>query len=263
MTRDNFTQATKNLLGLAVGFVCVRPGCARPTTALAQSSNEITRLGTAAHDSAAAVGGPRYDNALTPEQRKAYDNGAHLCPNCARLVDIDSERFPQGTIALWQKKAAEYRQYRMHTPYPPFGLDFKTGCEAALKFIDLCKQIQVDMSQRTVSWQSISAMGELLRKSYPMAAINPYCAQFPHMVNLQQEMISSIRLIEKEIRYSGFWLYDQNFGTYYSPLNISTDDPISKSYQLVLSRFEDFLENKQNLHSIARSPYPSIDLYSW
>ena len=155
----------------------MRPGCAKPTTALNSSTGNISRLGYAAHDSAAAPGGPRFNEDLTAEQRRALENGAHLCPTCARLVDIDPERFPLGTIRSWQLKAMGDRQLRMHTPHPPVGPDFKTGCEGAQKFLRACQYISIDQWAKSVSWKSLCAMEELVRCSYPMSATNPICAQ--------------------------------------------------------------------------------------
>lgn len=272
MARDNFSSSTKNLLGLAVGFTCVRPGCAKPTTALAQNSNAILRIDIAAHDSAAAPAGPRYDETITPEQRKAYENGAHLCPTCARLVDVDQEQFPVGTLARWQKNAAEYRQFRMHNPHPPAGLDFKTSCEAALRFINLCQGVSIDIWQKHIRWESICAMEQVIQRSLPMQVTNPYCAQFPHMVNLQLEMIAAIQLIIKEVKHSGCWNYNQIFKTYYlnshkeiwpTPQEQIENQRIDNSFLLVKTRFEDFLENQQSLNLITKSPFSLIDLYGW
>jgi hypothetical protein len=50
-------------------------------------------VGVAAHISAAAVGGPRYDPNLSQEERSAASNGIWLCQNCAKIVDNDLARF--------------------------------------------------------------------------------------------------------------------------------------------------------------------------
>lgn len=269
MSRDNFTSSTRETLGQSVGFNCVRPGCAKPTTALNSITGKISRLGYAAHDSAAAPGGPRFNEDLTSEQRKALENGAHLCPTCARLVDIDPERFPLGTLASWQQRAVEYRQQRMHTPHPPVGLHFKTACEAAQKFLRACQNIEVDRWGKSVSWKSLCAMEELIRISYPMSATNPVCAQFPHMVNLQLEMLESIRLANKEVKESNKWFYDQNSNKFFlirMPEMLTTPQQqasIEHSFMLVMSRMEDFFEKACELRSIAFAPYPAIDLYGW
>lgn len=272
MPRDNFTPLTKKILGESVGFNCVRPGCAKPTTALNSNEENISRLGYTAHDSAAARGGPRYDKNLTAEQRRSQENGAHLCPTCARLVDIDPERFPIGTIQSWQQKAMDIRQKRMHMPHPPSGLDFKAACEGAQKFLRACQNISIDTWTKSASWMSLCAMEEFVRASFPMSATNPLCAQFPHMVNLQLEMIESIKSIIWEIKYSGNWTYSQDFRCFYlnniekilpTPQQREKNESIEHSFFLVETRMFDFFENANRLNSIARSPYSVIDLYGW
>jgi hypothetical protein len=46
-------------------------------------------IGEAAHISAAAPGGPRFDGSMTPEQRRHCDNGIWMCSNHAFLIDED------------------------------------------------------------------------------------------------------------------------------------------------------------------------------
>lgn len=272
MSRDNFTQSTKEILGQSVGFNCVRPGCARPTTALNSNTGNISRLGFAAHDSAAARGGPRFNENLTSEQRKALENGAHLCPSCARLVDIDPERFPPGALSTWQKNAIAYRQQRMNMPHPPVGLDFRAGCEGAVKFLNVFQRIKIDEWQKSVSWKSLCSMEELIRHAYPMSATNPFCAQFPHMVNLQLEIIESIKLLINEVKYSNKWIYDNNLHSFFlikinpifpTPQEEEQKKATDRSFMLVKSRFDDCMANANELRTIANSPYTTIDLYGW
>jgi hypothetical protein len=44
-------------------------------------------IGKAAHITAAASGGPRYDESLTPQQRGAIENAIFLCSSCADMID--------------------------------------------------------------------------------------------------------------------------------------------------------------------------------
>lgn len=270
MPRDNFTSLTRETLGQSVGFNCVRPGCAKPTTALSPTTGTIVSIGIAAHDSAASPGGPRYNESLTPEQRRAMDNGAWLCSSCARLVDIDPERFPEGTIRGWQQQAAAYRQQGLNMPVVPAGLDFKTACENAQRFIGKCREIQIERWNHLISWRSFCAMEELLRLSYPLIATNPYCCQFPHMVNLQNQMLEALRLVLHEVRQSGCWFME---GDYYKPAlkcdfypneaEAERNAAIDGSRKLVEARMNDFLSLQSELRSIVFSPYGTVDLYGW
>ena len=249
MPRDNFTKQTRDQLGESVGFNCVRPGCGKPKTAL-NPDGIFIGIGNGAHDSAAAPGGPRYNEQLTPEQRRALDNGAWLCPTCARLVDIDSVRFPEGTISDWQRKAADNRLKGMHMPSYPVGLDFKTACENAQQFLRICGEIYIDRWSHDMTWSSFSACKELIRCCTPLIATNPYCAQFPHMVNLQNGMIDAIRFILNEIRSSEYWFNDQDYKSYRllrkttclpNAKELEANEGIEWSCTMVLCRMDDFL----------------------
>lgn len=272
MARDEFSTKTKRLLGEAVGFNCVRPGCGKPTTAYDPVSESMKNISVSAHDAAAAPGGPRYSDHMTTEQRKAADNGAWLCPTCARLVDVDANRFPLGTISNWQQQAAEYRRQRMSMPGAPPGVDFRSASEASQKFIALCNQIQFDLWYNSISPKSMNAIENLLRATLPFIATNLYCAQYPHLVNIQLQMLEAIVLVKREISDSGCWWHDQNFQNFnlvrkckVYPTNEEQirNNRIDQSALLVRERFQDFCNLKEELLSIASSPFPPIDLYSW
>jgi hypothetical protein len=187
------------------------------------------------------------------------------------LVDIDPERFPLGTLASWQRRAITCRQQRMRTPHSPAGLDFKTGCEGAQRFLRACQNISIDEWRKSVSWISLCAMEELVRSSYPMSATNPFCAQFPHMVNLQLQMLESIRFVMKEVKQLENWIYNSDYQSYLlksrqtfsTPQQQQTNASIEHSFMLVMSRMRDFSENSNELSSIANSIYQVIDLYGW
>jgi uncharacterized protein (DUF983 family) len=66
-----------------------------------------TRIGVAAHISAAAPLGPRYDPSMTPAERSSPANGIWLCANCARRIDADVDNFSSELLNAW-KAHAEY-----------------------------------------------------------------------------------------------------------------------------------------------------------
>lgn len=104
--RHNFSTPTKDLLAKRVGFVCCNPECRRPTSGPQVSEDGAVNTGVAAHISAAAQGGPRYDDTLSAEQRSDSSNGIWLCQTCAKLVDNDPTRFDRKVLEAW-KRAAE------------------------------------------------------------------------------------------------------------------------------------------------------------
>ena len=67
--------------------------------------NGTVNVGVAAHISAAAPGGPRYDSTLSPEQRSNISNAVWLCQNCAKLVDNDPQRFTADVLLEWKARA--------------------------------------------------------------------------------------------------------------------------------------------------------------
>jgi hypothetical protein len=67
--------------------------------------NGTINVGVAAHISAAAAGGPRYDPTLSPEQRSDISNAIWLCQNCAKLVDNDPQYYTIEVLRLWKSLA--------------------------------------------------------------------------------------------------------------------------------------------------------------
>lgn len=103
--RDDFSAAVKQSLALRVGNLCSRPGCRALTSGPHEQADKAVNLGVAAHITAAARGGPRFDPGLTPEARAGAENGIWLCQNCAKLIDSDVERFPVASLLEWKTDA--------------------------------------------------------------------------------------------------------------------------------------------------------------
>jgi hypothetical protein len=62
-------------------------------------------MGIAAHITAAAPEGPRYDPTLTPEQRRDASNGLWCCTHHGRLIDADAEQYPVELLRQWKAQA--------------------------------------------------------------------------------------------------------------------------------------------------------------
>src|SRR5258708_32968847 len=93
MQRDEFSENTKRVVAARVAYRCSNPECRAPTTGPQVETSRTLNVGVAAHISAAAPGGPRYDPALSSEQRSDIANAIWLCQNCAKLIDNDAQRF--------------------------------------------------------------------------------------------------------------------------------------------------------------------------
>lgn len=62
-------------------------------------------VGVAAHITAAAPGGPRYDPALTSEERSRHSNGIWLCEIHGKAVDTDADHFTVEMLRKWKQTA--------------------------------------------------------------------------------------------------------------------------------------------------------------
>jgi hypothetical protein len=70
------------------------------------SPEQAINTGTASHIRAASPGGPRYDPAMTSEQRRSAKNGIWLCAKCARIIDSsDGEAWPVAQLEWWKRDA--------------------------------------------------------------------------------------------------------------------------------------------------------------
>lgn len=72
-----------------MGGKCSNPNCRRETKGPHSNPQKRVSIGEAAHITAAAEGGPRYNPDLTPEERSSIENGIWLCKSCARMIDSD------------------------------------------------------------------------------------------------------------------------------------------------------------------------------
>lgn len=102
MTRDDFSQRTKDTLARRVNFLCSNPDCPLATVGPHSDPEKAVSKGVAAHITAASPGGNRYDASPTPEQRRSADNGIWLCQNCAKLIDSDEGQFPVKLLRAWK-----------------------------------------------------------------------------------------------------------------------------------------------------------------
>ncbi len=101
--RDDFTQLVKSKLAKRVAYICSNPSCQKLTIG-PNSSDSINNIGVAAHICAASPGGPRYNSIMTEKERRSYENGIWLCQSCARIIDIDAEKYTPQLLKLWKEE---------------------------------------------------------------------------------------------------------------------------------------------------------------
>lgn len=106
--RDDFSKPTKKVLAERVSHLCSNPQCKVLTRGAKTGSAGTAGIGVAAHITAAAISGPRYDAALTKQQRKDYDNGIWLCQSCSRIIDVDVAKYSVSLLKSWRMQAEEF-----------------------------------------------------------------------------------------------------------------------------------------------------------
>jgi tetratricopeptide (TPR) repeat protein len=78
-------------------------------------------LGVAAHITAAAPGGPRFDPNLSQAQRSGIGNAIWCCQSCGKLVDSDDPRFTKDMLLAWRGTAEERARSLLEIPRRPEG----------------------------------------------------------------------------------------------------------------------------------------------
>jgi hypothetical protein len=106
-SRDDFPEPTKRALAARVNDRCSNPDCGAQTSGPQVEPAKALNVGVAAHITAAAPRGPRYDATLMPEERADIANGVWLCQTCAKLVDNDPPRFNAAVLRDWKTKAEQ------------------------------------------------------------------------------------------------------------------------------------------------------------
>lgn len=86
--RDNFQSKIVDALAKRASYICSNPECKALTVCPSDTiSDKYMYVGQAAHITAAAPSGPRYDESLTVEERCSIENAIFLCSSCATMID--------------------------------------------------------------------------------------------------------------------------------------------------------------------------------
>jgi len=116
--RDDFTKVVIEALAKRVGFICSNPSCEQLTVGPQEEPSRAITIGVAAHITAAAPGGPRYDSALSSDERRSITNGIWLCQSCAKLIDSDETRFTVQLLGQWKARAELQALEKIHGAVP-------------------------------------------------------------------------------------------------------------------------------------------------
>jgi len=137
MPRDEFSQDVKEILARRVGYRCSNPNCRALTSGPHDNPGKAVNIGVAAHITAAAPGGPRYNPNLSSEERKSPENGIWLCQNHGKLVDNDEETYPISLLNDWKKLSEEAARLEVERP-SNLALPTKTDDLSLIRFYSQC-----------------------------------------------------------------------------------------------------------------------------
>jgi hypothetical protein len=151
MSRHIFSRQTIDRLSKRAGMKCSYPSCRLPTVG-PDAEEGATNLGVAAHITAAAPGGPRYDEAISEEDRKAISNGIWLCQNHAKLIDDDEIEYTVGMLRDWKETAERMAWLEARG----FAVSHKAQFGSLLRKIpNLISEIRADLSGTPLTRQFI------------------------------------------------------------------------------------------------------------
>jgi hypothetical protein len=104
--RDDFQKSTVDALGKRSAFICSYSKCRCNTLSPSlEDDSKFIYIGKAAHITAAAQGGARYDERMSSEQRKSIENAIFLCSNCADMIDKNKGiDFPVELLNEWKRQ---------------------------------------------------------------------------------------------------------------------------------------------------------------
>jgi hypothetical protein len=108
---SNFSKSTLDFLRDHVGNMCSL--CDRPTSGPSREPGKRTNVGSGAHITAAAPGGPRYDKTLTSAQRRHHENGIWCCRDCGKLVDDDASTYTAARLRKFKAAAIDRALHRV------------------------------------------------------------------------------------------------------------------------------------------------------
>lgn len=127
--RDNFSEKVRLQLRDRVALFCFKPDCRVLTVGASEEAGKVARIGIAAHITAAAPGGLRYDENLTPQQPQnvSFKNG--LAVSYSKLGETYT------SLGYLDKALVFYQQYeqlrqQLHNQQPQ-NVTFKNGLAIA------------------------------------------------------------------------------------------------------------------------------------
>lgn len=148
-SRDDFSEAVKRMVAARVNHRCSRPDCCAQTRGPRLDESKSINIGVAAHITAAAQGGARYDHKMSAERRAGIINAIWLCQNCAKLIDNDPVKFSADVLRGWKTVAEREASKAVGKTTPADGgrEPDKARREAAANFRGAVAATQLDVGK--------------------------------------------------------------------------------------------------------------------
>lgn len=141
--RDEFGSLTIKTIAARAGYRCSNPTCFKLTSRPDPVTDAAINSGVAAHICAASPGGPRYDETMSPDERKSSENGIWLCQMCSRVIDVAPEAYPIETLRAW-KKYGETQAAR----------DSSASRDRIKELLELIDKTHLKLTEFVQTWQS-------------------------------------------------------------------------------------------------------------
>lgn len=213
--RHNFKDYTKTDLARNAHLHCVFPGCPQATHGPTVAGDKSINIGIAAHSAAASEGGPRFDSTMTPEQIRAYENGAWLCATHATLVDRDPDAYSVEMMRQWQASAEQRSSRALTGRHLGANVDIVTVCQRLDAFIAATRGIYIDMRLGIEPFVEVKrnvegVMHQIVRECSGASwrPTNGLYSLHPVTVAIQARAIRALDAICREIDDSNKWVND-------------------------------------------------------
>jgi len=153
--RDDFSKDTVIQIAKRAGWLCSFPTCHTPTVGATSDGEGEINIGTAAHISAAAPGGPRYDENMTQEERSSAKNGIWMCRDHGKAIDSRDPEFTVERLREWKKQAEMDSWRRVLRNETARGPMVAADMQLAAR-IRAAAEADLKVFQQTAKWPSTS-----------------------------------------------------------------------------------------------------------
>jgi hypothetical protein len=153
--RDDFSKATRDRIAKLAGWRCSYPTCQTETIGATSDGQGVIDIGTAAHICAAAPGGPRYDEKMSPEERSSPNNGIWMCRDHGKAIDSNDPEFTVERLREWKRQAQQesWRRVLRNEALRGPAVAGDTGLSIRLRTAAIA---DLDVFRRSAKWPSTS-----------------------------------------------------------------------------------------------------------